>query len=182
MEEANIVWPYPLSLRYLYRIWEVWPSGCLTSSGYLTPSKLCSEPSEEALQRPQWKVMRPTLNFAHRPPPLTKKSPFTFTATESRSDTRQYKRDTDFCTLHYDANVTKMEVFVEFGVKLLPDNNGLQTYITSNDESTYATYSSTNTLAGLSNNDWISSGIFFGLVFVGPNKSFPRGSKPTFML
>lgn len=42
----------------------------LTSKGYLTPSRLCSEPSEEALQRPQWKVMRPTLNFDLRPPPL----------------------------------------------------------------------------------------------------------------
>lgn len=48
------------------------PSGAvpLTSSGYLTPSRLCSEPSEEALQRPQWKVMRPTLNLDARPPPL----------------------------------------------------------------------------------------------------------------
>lgn len=44
---------------------------CLTSRGYLTPSRLCSDPSDEALQRPQWKVMRPTLNFDLRPPPLT---------------------------------------------------------------------------------------------------------------
>lgn len=43
----------------------------LTSSGYLTPSRLCSEPSVEALQHPQWKVMRPTLNFDLRAPPLT---------------------------------------------------------------------------------------------------------------
>lgn len=43
----------------------------LTSRGALTPSRLCSDPSDEALQRPQWKVMRPTLNLDLRPPPLT---------------------------------------------------------------------------------------------------------------
>lgn len=55
--------------------------GQCTSSGNLIPFKLCSEPSNVALQRPQWKVILPTRKRELRPPPLTKKSPSTLMAT-----------------------------------------------------------------------------------------------------
>lgn len=46
--------------------------GLRTSSGYVLPFRLCSEPSDVVLQWPQWKVIRPTRNLELSPPPLTK--------------------------------------------------------------------------------------------------------------
>lgn len=57
--------------------------GVRTSRGNLMPLRLCSEPSEVELQRPQWKVILPTLNVDRRPPPLMKKYPCTSMATVS---------------------------------------------------------------------------------------------------
>lgn len=50
---------------------------CCTSRGYFIPFRLCSDPSDVALQRPQWKEMVPTRNLEVSPPPLTKNSPST---------------------------------------------------------------------------------------------------------
>lgn len=42
-----------------------------TSRGNFCPSKLCSDPSDDALHFPQWKVILLALNMVSDPPPLT---------------------------------------------------------------------------------------------------------------
>lgn len=70
--------------RYsLNSITPMWQTDCYfgTSRGYLIPFRLCSDPSDVALQRPQWKATLPTRNLELSPPPLTKNSPSTLMAT-----------------------------------------------------------------------------------------------------
>jgi len=69
-----------------------------TSRGYFIPFRLCSDPSDVALQCPQWKVMVPTRNLELSPPPLTKKSPSTRRATRTHTWQRQQERQTTFFT------------------------------------------------------------------------------------
>lgn len=61
-----------------------------TSRGYLIPFRLCSDPSDVALQRPQWKVILPTRNLELSPPPLTKNSPSTLMATKTHMCTYKF--------------------------------------------------------------------------------------------
>lgn len=58
-----------------------------TSRGYFIPFRLCSDPSDVALQRPQWKLILSTRNLELRPPPLTKKSPSTLMVTKAHTCT-----------------------------------------------------------------------------------------------
>ena len=62
-----------------------------TSRGYFIPFRLCSDPSDVTLQRPQWKVILATRNLELRPPPLTKNSPSTLMATKTHTHALQYK-------------------------------------------------------------------------------------------
>lgn len=59
-----------------------------TSRGYFIPFRLCSEPSDVALQRPQWKVILATRNLELSPPPLTKNSPSTLMDTKTNTHLR----------------------------------------------------------------------------------------------